>query len=185
MSPICRAFSYVHGDFRTPGHSGPFENWQPKTGVCSNIVFYLAIKPEDFGAVTGNLAAAGLNRPRGLHRIVVEKPFGVDLESAQALNQLMHHHFDEQQIYRIDHYLAKETVQNLLVFRFANLMISRCGAELLTTSRSRIRAGRHRKQPTLLQAARCAMYWQPPHQLLTWGMGRRRRAGGRTLQMRK
>ena len=73
--------------------------------------------------IVNNLAAVGLNRPRGVHRIVVEKPFGVDLESAQALNQLMHNHFDEQQIFRIDHYLAKESVQNLLVFRFANLMI--------------------------------------------------------------
>ena len=118
-------FSYVRGDL----HDGQayrrlFEELgKPKTGVCSNIVFYLALKPEDFGVTVGNLAAVGLNRPRGLHRIVVEKPFGEDIASAQALNQLLHRHFDEQQIYRIDHYLAKETVQNLLVFRFANLMI--------------------------------------------------------------
>ena len=76
-----------------------------------------------FGAIVSNLAAVGLNRPRGLHRIVVEKPFGEDIGSAQQLNQLLHSHFDEQQIYRIDHYLAKQSVQNLLVFRFANLMI--------------------------------------------------------------
>ena len=74
-------------------------------------------------AVANNLAAAGLNRPRGLHRVVVEKPFGEDLESAQLLNAVLHRHFDEQQIFRIDHYLGKETVQNLLVFRFANLLI--------------------------------------------------------------
>jgi glucose-6-phosphate 1-dehydrogenase len=130
FTPDCFArfaarFSYVRGDLQDAGSFRRLleELGKPKTGVCSNIVFYLAIKPEDFGAVTGNLAAAGLNLPRGLHRIVVEKPFGVDLESAQALNQLLHRHFDEQQIYRIDHYLAKETVQNLLVFRFANLMI--------------------------------------------------------------
>ena len=130
FTPECFArfaarFSYVRGDLQDAGSFRRLleELGKPKTGVCSNIVFYLAIKPEDFGAVAGNLAEAGLNRPRGLHRIVVEKPFGVDLESAQALNQLMHRHFDEQQIYRIDHYLAKETVQNLLVFRFANLMI--------------------------------------------------------------
>ena len=96
---------------------------KPKTGVCSNIVFYLALKPEDFSAAVDNLAAVGLNRPRGLHRIVVEKPFGSDLQGAQALNELLHRHYDEQQIYRIDHYLAKETVQNLLVFRFANTLI--------------------------------------------------------------
>ena len=96
---------------------------KPKAGACSNIVFYLAIKPSEFAAVANNLAAVGLNRPRGLHRVVVEKPFGEDLESAQRLNQMLHKHFDEQQIYRIDHYLGKETVQNLIVFRFANLMV--------------------------------------------------------------
>ena len=53
----------------------------------------------------------------------MEKPFGQDLESARVLNEVMHKHFDEQQIFRIDHYLGKETVQNLLVFRFANLMV--------------------------------------------------------------
>ena len=118
-------FSYVAGDL---GDAQAYirlveELGKPKTGVCSNIVFYLAIKPSDFTAVANNLAAAGLNRPRGLHRVVVEKPFGEDLESAQRLNQVLHRHFDEQQIFRIDHYLGKETVQNLLVFRFANLLI--------------------------------------------------------------
>jgi glucose-6-phosphate 1-dehydrogenase len=118
-------FSYVSGDLREP------QSYQhllavlgaPKTGVCANIVFYLAIKPSEFGAVVENLATAGLNRPRGLHRIVIEKPFGEDLESARRLNQLLHAHFDESQVFRIDHYLGKETVQNLLVFRFANLLV--------------------------------------------------------------
>jgi glucose-6-phosphate 1-dehydrogenase len=118
-------FSYVRGDLNdVQAYRRLLEELgKPKTGVCSNIVFYLALKPEDFGAAVGNLAAVGLNRPRGLHRIVVEKPFGGDLKSAQALNGLLHRHYDEQQIYRIDHYLAKETVQNLLVFRFANTLI--------------------------------------------------------------
>jgi len=96
---------------------------KPKLGVCSNVVFYLAIKPDDFPAVIRNLDAAGLSRPRGLHRIVVEKPFGRDLASARELNALLHSRFDEEQVYRIDHYLGKETVQNLLVFRFANTLI--------------------------------------------------------------
>lgn len=130
FTPRCFArfaarFSYVRGDHR---EADAFQRLtetlgKPRTGACSNIVFYLAIKPEDYAAVAEHLAAAGLNRPRGLHRIVIEKPFGTDLQSAQSLNQLLHRHFDEHQIYRIDHYLAKETVQNLLVFRFANLMI--------------------------------------------------------------
>ena len=130
LTPECFArfaarFSYVRGDLSDgKAYKRLLEELgKPKTGVCSNIVFYLAVKPEDFGAIIANLAAVGLNRPRGLHRMVVEKPFGEDIESAQRLNQLLHQHFDEQQIYRIDHYLAKESVQNLLVFRFANLMI--------------------------------------------------------------
>lgn len=94
-----------------------------KGGVCSNVVFYLAIKPTEFGAVINHLDTVGLNKPRGLHRIVVEKPFGEDIESARMLNELLHRHFDEEQIFRIDHYLGKETVQNLLVFRFANTLI--------------------------------------------------------------
>jgi glucose-6-phosphate 1-dehydrogenase len=118
-------FSYLRGDLQDPEAYKRLldELGKPKTGVCSNIVFYLAVKPEDFGVIVNNLATVGLNRPRGLHRVVVEKPFGEDLSSAQQLNQLLHRYFDEQQIYRIDHYLAKESVQNLLVFRFANLMI--------------------------------------------------------------
>lgn len=118
-------FSYVRGDLHdVDGYRRLLvELGKPKTGACSNIVFYLAISPADFGAVTRHLAEVGLNRPRGLHRIVVEKPFGEDLESAQALNRLLHEHFDERQIFRIDHYLGKETVQNLVVFRFANLLV--------------------------------------------------------------
>jgi len=91
--------------------------------ACSRTVFYLAIRPADFVAVIRNLKAAGLNEPRGMNRVVIEKPFGEDLESAQVLNRLLHQHFDEEQIYRIDHFLGKETVQNLLVFRFANTLI--------------------------------------------------------------
>ncbi len=122
---FARRFSYVRGDLHdSNGYRRLLEEIsKPKTGVCSNLVFYLAIKPGDFGTVAEKLAAIGLNRPRGLHRLVVEKPFGEDLESARMLNQVLHRHFDEHQIYRIDHYLGKETVQNLMVFRFANLMV--------------------------------------------------------------
>jgi glucose-6-phosphate 1-dehydrogenase len=125
FSRFAARFSYVRGDLHDAGAYKRLleELGKPKTGICSNIVFYLALKPEDFGVAVASLAEVGLNRPRGLHRIVVEKPFGEDLGSAQELNQVLHTYFDEQQIYRIDHYLAKETVQNLLVFRFANLMI--------------------------------------------------------------
>lgn len=85
-----------------------------------NRLFYLAVPPAAFPAIASGLGEAGLQRTGGWTRLVVEKPFGYDLESARALNRLAHRHFDESQIYRIDHFLGKETVQNLLVFRFAN-----------------------------------------------------------------
>lgn len=89
-----------------------------------NVVFYLATPPAQFGVVAQGLAAVGLNREDvGWRRVVIEKPFGYDLESAEILDQSLHRHFAEHQIYRIDHYLGKETVQNVLVFRFANLML--------------------------------------------------------------
>jgi glucose-6-phosphate 1-dehydrogenase len=85
-----------------------------------NRVFYLALPPEAFAPTVDGIGTAGLQNSAGWTRIVVEKPFGHDLESAQKLNAMLHSYFDESQIYRIDHYLGKETVQNLLVFRFAN-----------------------------------------------------------------
>ena len=85
-----------------------------------NRVFSLPLPPIAFPSTIERLGEVGLSRSPGWTRLVVEKPFGRDLESARALNQLIHRNFDESQIYRIDHYLGKETVQNLLVFRFAN-----------------------------------------------------------------
>jgi glucose-6-phosphate 1-dehydrogenase len=85
-----------------------------------NRVFYLALPPDAVPATAQGLGASGLSESSGFTRLVVEKPFGHDLQSATALNDVLHRHFDESQIYRIDHYLGKETVQNLLVFRFAN-----------------------------------------------------------------
>ncbi|CAK0765956.1 Glucose-6-phosphate 1-dehydrogenase [Gammaproteobacteria bacterium] len=89
-----------------------------------NLIFYMAIRPAEFGEVSMHLAEVGLNREEDRWvRLVVEKPFGYDLESAQMLEARLHHYFEEGQIYRIDHYLGKGTVQNVLVFRFANLMM--------------------------------------------------------------
>jgi glucose-6-phosphate 1-dehydrogenase len=87
-----------------------------------NRIFYLATAPDFFGLVAKKLGEAKLARPKkgSWTRIIVEKPFGRDLESARALNKELASVFDEKQIYRIDHYLGKETVQNLLAFRFAN-----------------------------------------------------------------
>ncbi len=87
-----------------------------------NRVLYLALPPSAFPSTITGLGEAGLNRSAGWTRLVIEKPFGRDLASAQELNRLVHTHFEESQVYRIDHYLGKETVQNLLVFRFANAL---------------------------------------------------------------
>jgi glucose-6-phosphate 1-dehydrogenase len=91
-------------------------------GVPPNRVFYLSLPPGAFAPTVEHLGKCGLNRSEGWTRLVVEKPFGRDLESARELNRIIHRWFDESQVYRIDHYLGKETVQNLLVFRFANAM---------------------------------------------------------------
>ena len=87
-----------------------------------NRVFYLALPPKTFPGTIEALGQAHLHKSAGWSRLVVEKPFGRDLASAQALNDLVHRYFDESRIFRIDHYLGKETVQNLLVFRFANAL---------------------------------------------------------------
>jgi glucose-6-phosphate 1-dehydrogenase len=85
-------------------------------------VFYLALPPDMIEPVTRQLAEAGLNQDRGRARVVVEKPFGRDLASARALNRMLDALFEEKQIFRIDHYLGKETVQNILAFRFGNTL---------------------------------------------------------------
>jgi len=87
-----------------------------------NRLLYLALPPSAFGPAVEALGAAGLDRSPGWTRLVVEKPFGRDLGSARELNRLVHRVYDEEQVYRIDHYLGKETVQNLLVFRFSNMV---------------------------------------------------------------
>src|SRR5262245_12375096 len=102
-------------------------------GLHGNRVFYLATPPSSFASVIRSLGQAelapkpappGTPKPPGaappFARVIIEKPFGTDLETARALNRDVHETLDERQIYRIDHYLGKETVQNLLVFRFAN-----------------------------------------------------------------
>lgn len=91
-------------------------------GIC-NRLYYLAIAPHLYEPTIHNLGAAGMvAENHGWRHVVIEKPFGQDLQSARALNTAVHKVLQEEQIYRIDHYLGKETVQNLLVFRFANAL---------------------------------------------------------------
>lgn len=98
-------------------------HWQ----VCSNKLFYLAVPPQYYETIFNNLADSGLTIPcspeEGWTRVIVEKPFGKDLQTAQELDRLLGKLFKEEQIYRIDHYLGKETVQNILAFRFSNFFL--------------------------------------------------------------
>ncbi len=96
------------------------EQIEREHGLPGNRVFYMALPSNAFVPTVQSLGKVGLNSGPGWTRIVAEKPFGHDHESAIELNRRIHEHFDESQTYRIDHYLGKETVQNLLTFRFAN-----------------------------------------------------------------
>ena len=115
---------YMHGDFADAeafAHlRARLEQIDEERGTEGNRLFYLSTAPSFFGLIAEQLGKAGLNQGRGWTRLIVEKPFGYDLESARELNTQLARVFNEDQIYRIDHYLGKETVQNLLVFRFAN-----------------------------------------------------------------
>ena len=95
---------------------------EKKWGAQANRIFYLALPPNMIDPVARHLGTAKLNLSRERARIVVEKPFGHDLDSARNLNRLLTEIFEEQQIFRIDHYLGKETVQNILAFRFGNAL---------------------------------------------------------------
>lgn len=96
---------------------------EKRYGTRKNRIFYLAVPPEVYIHVVENLGKLGLNQERNnFSRIVVEKPFGRDLSSARELEETLQRYFSESQIYRIDHYLGKETVQNVLIFRFGNFI---------------------------------------------------------------
>ncbi len=101
------------------------EQLDHERGTRGNHIFYLATPPSFYGTIADNLSSAGLahqdeEQAQGWSRIIVEKPFGHDLQSALALNRELNKAFTEKQIYRIDHYLGKETVQNIMVLRFGN-----------------------------------------------------------------
>ena len=107
---------------RYDGLAARIRSLEQDFALPGNRVFYLALPPDAFPEAIQGLGEAGLSRGPGWTRLVIEKPFGRDLDSAVELNALVHRSFDESQVYRIDHYLGKETVQNLLVFRFANAL---------------------------------------------------------------
>jgi len=131
-APIVESFTkniyYLPVDTGNPSAYGPLAEFLSELdrdhGASGNRVYYLATPPSSFPVIARHLGGAGLARPGGAEknwaRIVIEKPFGHDLQSARDLNRVVTGVFGEQNVYRIDHYLGKETVQNLLVFRFAN-----------------------------------------------------------------
>jgi len=99
---------------------GRIDELEQHLDLPGNRAFYLSLPPSVYGPAVEGLGEAGLSESPGWTRVVVEKPFGSDLDSARALNERVHQYFDEDQVYRIDHYLGKETVQNLMAFRFGN-----------------------------------------------------------------
>jgi glucose-6-phosphate 1-dehydrogenase len=115
---LASRLTYVSGDYR---EASTFQRLAEVLADFDRPLFYLAIPPSMFDDVVQGLAGVGLNGPGS--RVVVEKPFGRDLESARELNDVLHKVFPEEAIFRIDHFLGKEPVENLLVFRFANSML--------------------------------------------------------------
>jgi glucose-6-phosphate 1-dehydrogenase len=118
--------NYLPGDFAAPATyaalAEQLESREKEWGIPANHIFYLATPPAIVETIVHGIGAARLAQDRQHARIVVEKPFGYDLTSALALNTVLTTVFEEAQIYRIDHYLGKETVQNILAFRFANAL---------------------------------------------------------------
>ncbi|PPJ96749.1 glucose-6-phosphate dehydrogenase, partial [Staphylococcus aureus] len=98
------------------------ETLDAEFNLQGNRLFYLAMAPEFFGTVTDHLKLSGLTKTDGFKRLIIEKPFGKDLKSAEQLNQQIRKSFKEEEIYRIDHYLGKDMVQNIEVIRFSNAM---------------------------------------------------------------
>ena len=127
IESFCSHCSYISGNY---SDAALYENLQGVLGAlceefhtCGNMLFYFATPPSLFITIAGGLAAAGLTADQphtGWSRIVIEKPFGRDLDSSIAIDKALKQHLAEKQIYRIDHYLGKETVQNILILRFAN-----------------------------------------------------------------
>jgi glucose-6-phosphate 1-dehydrogenase len=126
IEEFCNHFDYVSLDVKDPGsYRALYETVctrEKEQHLAGNRVFYLAIAPNLFGVVCDHLRQAGLTDTPGWKRLVIEKPFGHDYPSAQTLNQQIEQTFQEDEIYRIDHYLGKEMVQNIEIIRFANSM---------------------------------------------------------------
>ncbi|MBI3956415.1 MAG: glucose-6-phosphate dehydrogenase [Candidatus Kerfeldbacteria bacterium] len=124
-------FQYVSGDFSTPGFyqtlKQKLDGLDAEWGVCTNKLLYLAVPPNAYGSIFRGLVKVRLNEPcslaTGWTRVLIEKPYGSTLAEAETINALLEKHFRSEQVYRIDHYLGKQAVQNILSFRFSNTFL--------------------------------------------------------------
>ena len=125
---LARGIRFVQGTFDdAAGYErlrATLDALEHERGTLGNAAFYLSIPPKDFPQVTEHLSAAGLAEQRDgrWRRVVIEKPFGSDLATARELNEVVERVFPADAVFRIDHYLGKETVQNILALRFANML---------------------------------------------------------------
>lgn len=117
FAQLSERLHYISGDYGAPATHAALRK---ELGESEHPLHFLAIPPSVFGKVVEGLGQSGCARGA---RVIVEKPFGRDLQSAQALSAMLHTVFDESCVFRIDHYLGKEAVQNILVFRFANTFL--------------------------------------------------------------
>jgi glucose-6-phosphate 1-dehydrogenase len=111
---LARSLQYISGDYGDPA---TFDRLKQALGSAARPLYYLAIPPDQFTTVFEQIRRSGCQRGGS---VIVEKPFGRDLASSKKLNEIVHHVFDERDVYRIDHYLGKNAVENILFFRFAN-----------------------------------------------------------------
>lgn len=121
-----RFIFYLEANFLKPAFykklNADINKFEKEIGGAANKIFYLAVNPQFFSPIADFINAQGLAADKSHSRLVIEKPFGTDLKTARELNEQLLKNYDEEQLYRIDHYLGKETVQNILAFRFANAL---------------------------------------------------------------
>lgn len=121
---FARSLFYLAGDVSDPAAyqkiAVALQKTEKDRETAGNVLFYLSTQPSQYAEIAEGLGRAGLAKGQGWRRIIIEKPFGHDLASARELDVRIHAHFEEEQVYRIDHYLGKETVQNIMAFRFGN-----------------------------------------------------------------
>lgn len=122
---FAKQLHYVATDPTADGGMKPLQSWfdEKEGSTGGRRLYYLSVKPELYPGLSTSLGEAGFSKENGgFRRLIIEKPFGHDGASATELNRTLHTHWQESQLYRIDHYLGKETVQNILIFRFANTL---------------------------------------------------------------